>query len=210
MLQAQTKSTVKKIGVEKMNSADFGGMDGSGTGLSSLLNDSKKKAKSRGVFRQELNEEQKAEIREAFDLFDSTGSGQIELQDLKVALRALGFEPAKNEIKNLIKKLNKPVQSRDQRDKEEEGKVTIDFQDFLDIMTTKMSERDSDKELHKAFVLFSKEKDHITLEDLKHIAGELNETMTDDELREMIFEANKSNRDGVVSLDEFMTILEKN
>jgi len=74
-LQAQTKSTVKKIGVEKMNSADFGGMDGSGSGLSSLLNDSKKKAKSRGVFRQELNEEQKAEIREAFDLFDSTGSG---------------------------------------------------------------------------------------------------------------------------------------
>lgn len=136
-----------------MGPADFGGAVESG--VTSLLHDTKKETKSRGVYRQELNVEQKAEIREAFDLFDSTGSGQINLQDLKVALRALGFEPAKNEIKNLIKQLNKPMLSRDQRDKEEEGKVTIDFQDFLDIMTTKMSERDSDKELQKAFVLFS-------------------------------------------------------
>ena len=33
--------------------------------------------------------------------------------------------------------------------------------------------------------------------------------MTDDELKEMIFEANKKNRDGSVSLPEFLSILEK-
>ncbi len=33
--------------------------------------------------------------------------------------------------------------------------------------------------------------------------------MTDDELREMIFEANKKNRDGVVNVKEFLSILEK-
>ena len=33
-------------------------------------------------------------------------------------------------------------------------------------MTTKMSERDGEKELEKAFILFSQEKDSITLEDL--------------------------------------------
>jgi Ca2+-binding EF-hand superfamily protein len=76
-------------------------------------------------------------------------------------------------------------------------------------MTTKMSERDSDKELQKAFVLFSKNKDHITLDDLRNISSELNETMTDDELREMIFEANKSNREGSVTIEEFMSILER-
>ena len=62
--------------------------------------------KKRAQFRQELTPEQKAEIDEAFDLFDTEGSGYIELKDLKVALRALGFEPAKQEIKRLISDLN--------------------------------------------------------------------------------------------------------
>ena len=72
-----------------------------------------------------------------------------------------------------------------------------------------MSERDGDKELEKAFILFSQEKDHITLEDLQYIAKELGENMTDDELKEMIFEANKKNRDGSVSMEEFLSILVK-
>ena len=43
----------------------------------------------------ELTEEQKQEIREAFDLFDIDGSGTIDAKELKVAMRALGFEPKK-------------------------------------------------------------------------------------------------------------------
>ena len=37
-----------------------------------------------------LTEEQKQEIREAFDLFDTDGSGTIDAKELKVAMRALG------------------------------------------------------------------------------------------------------------------------
>ena len=76
-------------------------------------------------------------------------------------------------------------------------------------MTTKMSQRDENKELEKAFILFANQKDHITLQDLQYIAKELGEKMTDDELREMIYEANKKNKDGTVNIDEFMSILEK-
>lgn len=43
----------------------------------------------------ELSEEQKNDIKEAFDLFDGQGSGKIDSKDLKVAIRALGFEPKK-------------------------------------------------------------------------------------------------------------------
>ena len=50
----------------------------------------------------ELTEEQKQEIREAFDLFDADGSGTIDVKELKVAMRALGFEPKKEEIKKMI------------------------------------------------------------------------------------------------------------
>ena len=93
------------------------------------------------------------------------------------------------------------------REKDKEGQVTIDFNDFLDIMTTKMSERDSEQELAKAFILFSQNKDHIEFEDLKKIAKELGENMSEDELKEMMFEANKMDRDGIVSREDFMNIL---
>ena len=164
--------------------------------------------KNRSQFRQELTEEQKLDIKEAFSLFDNNANGYITLQDLRVALRALGFEPAKQEIKRLISQLSNNTQSRDQ-DKDKEGMVTIDLNDFMDIMTTKMSERDQEEQLKKAFILFSQEKDHITYEDLERIAAELGEDMTQAELQYMITEAesHKSEPSGVVSIDDFMGIL---
>ena len=108
-------------------------------------------------------------------MFDTDGSGFIELKDLKVALRALGFEPAKQEIKRLISELNNNAKNRDE-EKEKQGVIQIDLSDFIDIMTTKMSERDQEKELEKAFILFSQDKDHITFEDLAAIAHELGRT----------------------------------
>ena len=128
------------------------------------------------------------------------------MKDLKVALRALGFEPAKEEIKRLISELNNT--GRD-KDKDKEGEVTIDFNDFLEIMTTKMSEKDTPDELEKAFILFSQNKNYIEFEDLKRIAKELGETMSDDELKEMMFEANKADREGTVDKKDFLSILNK-
>ena len=58
------------------------------------------------------------------------------MQHLKVALRALGLEPGKEEIKHLVSDLDKTshVKDKDQN----EGQVTIDFKDFQEIMITKI------------------------------------------------------------------------
>ena len=125
-----------------------------------------------------------------------------------MALRALGFEPAKEEIKRLISDLTNTNSNKDRdRDNNKEGSVPIDFADFLDIMTTKMSEKDSDQELAKAFILFSQNKDHIDFNDLSRVARELGENMSEDELKEMMYEANKVDREGVVYRNDFMGIL---
>ena len=39
------------------------------------------------------------------------------------------------------------------------------------------------------------------------MAKELGENMSEDELKEMMFEANKFDRDGIVNRDEFMNIV---
>lgn len=47
------------------------------------------------------------------------------------------------------------------------------------------------------------------MDDLRNVADMLGENMTDDELKEMIFEANKSDRNGTVGIDQFLSILAK-
>ncbi|CAI2382140.1 unnamed protein product [Moneuplotes crassus] len=162
-----------------------------------------KKSKVKGQYRQDLTPEQKQEIKEAFDLFDSEGTGTIDVNDLKVALRALGFEPSKKEIKTLTDNLQSNNQSNDD---EHDKSKTIDFNDFLEILTTKMSEKDSVDQLKKAFILFSGNKPFITLDDLRDVANELGENMSDDELKEMLHEASKADGEEVTEAN-FLTIL---
>jgi centrin-1 len=145
----------------------------------------------------ELTEDQKQEIREAFDLFDTDGSGSIDAKELKVAMRALGFEPGKEEIRKLISQVNR------------DGSGTVNFPEFLSMMTTKMGERDSTEEMIKAFRLFDDdETGKISFRNLKRVAMELGENITDEELQEMIDEADRDG-DGEVSQEEFIRIMEK-
>nr|CAI44666.1 centrin-related-protein,putative [Paramecium tetraurelia] len=149
-----------------------------------------RKAKAGHSFRQELSEKQKKDIKEAFDLFDVDGSGTIDEKELKVALRALGFEPGKEEIQNLKQNLNNNNDSK-------ENKNTIDFNErWYALMFTKklQNAKESQEEIERAFHLFSQGNDNfITFENLKKVALELGETMSDDELKLMIQEANSKN-----------------
>ena len=147
--------------------------------------------------RTELTEEQKQEIKEAFDLFDTDGSGAIDAKELKVAMRALGFEPKKEEVKKMMSEADR------------EGSGTISYKDFLEMMQTKMAERDPIEEIKKAFKLFdSEEKGKIGFKDLKRVAKELGENMTDEELNEMIEEADRDG-DGEISEEDFIRIMKK-
>nr|XP_027798759.1 centrin-1 [Marmota flaviventris] len=145
----------------------------------------------------ELTEDQKQEVREAFDLFDADGSGTIDVKELKVAMRALGFEPRKEELKKMISEVDR------------EGTGKISFNDFLAVMTQKMSEKDTKEEIMKAFRLFDDdETGKISFKNLKRVAAELGENLTDEELQEMIDEADRDG-DGEVNEEEFLKIMKK-
>eukprot|EP00438_Fugacium_kawagutii_P004490 Skav200089 [mRNA] locus=scaffold694:186137:195650:- [translate_table: standard] len=169
-----------------------------------------------GKKQKELTDEQKQEIKEAFDLFDTDGSGEIDSKELKatadrtVAMRALGFEPKKEEIQKMISDVDVTCSQDD-------GSGTIGYEEFLKMMTHKILNRDPKDEILKAFRLFDDdETGKISFKNLKRVAKDgsvscwllLVGTCGYEELQEMIDEADRDG-DGEVNEEEFLRIMKK-
>ncbi|KAK7853429.1 caltractin [Quercus suber] len=149
-----------------------------------------------------LSQQKRQEIKEAFELFDTDGSGTIDAKELNVAMRALGFEMTEEQINQMIADVDK------------DGSGAIDFDEFVHMMTAKIGERDTKEELMKAFHIIDQDKNvmfcsgKISISDIKHMVKELDENFTDDDIKEMIDTADRD-RDGEVNVEEFMRIMRR-
>ncbi|KAF4690969.1 hypothetical protein FOZ60_016445 [Perkinsus olseni] len=146
-----------------------------------------------------LTQDQLEEVREAFALFDSDNSGCIDAREMKAAMRALGLEDVtKDMVARMLAEVGKhPSQT-----------VTLD--EFCDMMAPMMASKDSREEIMKIFKLFDEDNiGKITFRSLKRVSTELGENIPDDELMEMIEEADRSG-DGSISFDEFYRVMRRN
>ncbi|WRX11037.1 EF-hand domain - like 10 [Theobroma cacao] len=144
-----------------------------------------------------LSQQKRQEIKEAFELFDTDGSGTIDAKELNVAMRALGFEMTEEQINQMIADVDK------------DGSGAIDFDEFVHMMTAKIGERDTKEELMKAFQIIDQDNNgKISPQDIKHIAKELGEHFSEKEIQDMIEEADRDH-DGEVSIDEFMRMMKR-
>ena len=85
----------------------------------------------------------------------------------------------------------------------------LDFEEFLDLMTARMSDKDTREDINKVFRLFDEDNSgSISIKNLRRVAKELGENLTDEELQEMVERAD-SNGDGQVSADDFYNIMTK-
>ncbi|CAG9787554.1 unnamed protein product [Diatraea saccharalis] len=71
-----------------------------------------------------------------------------------------------------------------------QGNGTIDFPEFLTMMARKMKDTDSEEEIREAFRVFDKDGNgFISAAELRHVMTNLGEKLTDEEVDEMIREA---------------------
>merc|ERR1712149_37963 len=137
------------------------------------------------------------EIKEAFDLFDTDGSGNIDVKELTIAMKAIGCEPKPGEIEKMIS------------DVDDDGSGEIGFPEFLAMMTHKILNKDPKDDMLKAFRLFDDDQTGaVTFKNLKRVAKETNQTLTDDELQEMLNDADKDG-DGELNEEEFLMLMKK-
>ncbi|KAK0417718.1 hypothetical protein QR680_013169 [Steinernema hermaphroditum] len=144
------------------------------------------------------------EIEEAFARCDKTGSQIIPIGMLKVVMRAIGFEPRKDEIKLLTQHMKANAALR------RINPDSFDVEELVHVIQNKYGgESHTLTELKSAFSLFDSEgKGFISLDDLRNMAKDLGESIPDDELKEMISAAD-TRSSGIVSQEDFYAIMKK-
>jgi len=148
--------------------------------------------------KQGLDEEAMEEIKEAFNLFDTEGKGNIDVRELKASFRALGFQVKKAEIRQMFIDMDKDLSS-----------AVVTFDEFIEMVSPRMLNRDSREEIMKVFALFDDDNTGaISFKNLKRVATELGENLTDEELQEMVDEADRDG-DGVINEEEFYRVMRK-
>ncbi|XP_072013440.1 calmodulin-like [Amphiura filiformis] len=139
--------------------------------------------------------EQIADFQEAFSLFDKDGDGIITTKELGTVMRSLGQNPTESELQELIDEVDA------------DGNGTIDFAEFLTMMAKQMNELDQEEEIRNAFKVFDKDGNgFISATELRHVMTNLGEKLTDEEVDEMIAEADIDG-DGQVNYEEFVSMM---
>ncbi|CAH2239994.1 troponin C [Pararge aegeria] len=144
------------------------------------------------------DEQKMAMLRKAFQMFDTTKSGYIEVLKISTILNTMGQLFDDSELQALI----------DQNDPENSGK--INFDGFCNIASHFLEEEDAEamqQELKEAFRLYDREGNgYITTSTLKEILAALDDKLSNSDLDGIIAEID-TDGSGTVDFDEFMEMM---
>merc|ERR1711875_6052 len=138
-------------------------------------------------------------LKVCFDLFDTKKVEFLSADDLGEIMRAMGFRPTEEELKELLLEID------------EDGSGEIEFGEFCQLCATFLVE-DPDmetmkRELKDAFRIYDKEGlGYITTETLRGLIGELLAPLTEEEL-EGILEELDEDGSGSMDFDEFCEMM---
>lgn len=146
-----------------------------------------------------LTEEQISEFKEAFRMIDIDGEGSISSKELAGVVKALGQDIPETELVEFINEIDT------------DGNRTIDFPEFVTLMTKRMKDSDVEEELRETFNAFdiavNADPSVITGAKIKKLFQNVQVELTDEEVQDMMNEADLD-KDGVVSWEDFYGMIQ--
>ena len=145
----------------------------------------------------DLSEEEIADYKEAFGIFDRSGNGQITLADMQAVMSTMHQNPPEEELAEMIRSVD------------ESGDGTIGFQEFVVLMQRRVARHKGgfDKMLKDAFQTFDEDGNGtISREELKLLMSRLSQNLSEAELDAMMDEID-TDGDGVISFEEFQLMM---
>lgn len=154
-------------------------------------------------YKEELEQRQKDEIKEVFNLFDTEKKGIINGHNMKICFKTLGIDIKQKEVDDLVKQVyNKDITQ------------TFKYEEFFNLAKKKLNEKDQDVEYEKQFMLLCDYKpdderdiNKITLnkESLTELAKNVGELMSSEEIDEMI--SIVAGEDGTINKKQFIEFM---
>ena len=142
-----------------------------------------------------LTDDQIEEYRQAFSLFAKDGNDRVRTRDIGTIMRSVGQFVTDTDLIDMTNKFDMDMNG------------TIDLDNFLLLMTHVASDEDNEEELRAAFRAFDDVgKGFIPAAALRHIMTSLGDKLPEDEVDEMMREANIDS-DGQINYEEFVTMM---
>ncbi|EFN51056.1 hypothetical protein CHLNCDRAFT_55421 [Chlorella variabilis] len=142
-----------------------------------------------------ISEKQLKELRAAFNMFDSDGSGSIDLSELQNVLRAMGQFPTPVELAQLMERMDA------------DGNGTVDFTEFSEALAGQAEDKETERELQDlqdVFSLFDADGSGLlSADELQRALHILGVSMSRVEVELLIKEID-SNGDGEISCNELL------
>ncbi|BFG03534.1 neo-calmodulin [Drosophila madeirensis] len=144
---------------------------------------------------EDLSEEERQIIEDAFAIMDREQDGSVTSKELAIIMRALGRQPTDNQLQAMINEVDS------------DGNGSIEMAEFSNMILRKMHDTNHEDELRDAFRVFDKENNgYITSAELKVVLTALGLKLPDDEIEEMIREYD-IDQDGHLDFEEFVNMM---
>ncbi|GMY20891.1 calmodulin-like protein 11 isoform X2 [Fagus crenata] len=176
-----------------------------------------------------LTEEQISEFQEAFCLFDKDGDGCITLEELAIAIKSLDQNPSEEELQSMMNEVDVDgngtiefgeflnLMARKMKENEAEEELKEAFKVFDKDQDGYISPNEVEyfdplsfftMAINLNVKLSTKEKgiQNVTITRLRHVMMNLGERLTDEEVEQMIREADLDG-DGFVNYEEFVRMM---
>jgi len=142
-----------------------------------------------------LTEEQVKDLEMAFSLFDDQDLKVIPIKQLRQLMRAVGQNPSDVELQDISAEIDA------------DGSGELYLSDFLYIMSQRYENMTTEDEIIAAFRVFDKQgTGFISESEFRHIMKNMGEQMTDDEVEEIIRDAD-SDHEGNIDYVRFVNMM---
>lgn len=137
----------------------------------------------------------KMDLQKVFDIFDRNKDGSIGTKELRFVIKSFGITPTEDELQDII------------NEADTNGNGIIDFEEFVNVATRTIKDAEAEDELRQAFRVFDEDENGvISAADLHHAMTHLGDKMSEEEVDEMIREADINN-DKQINYEEFITMI---